>query len=318
MDDKPLILGVDGGGTKTIAYLARAGITAKNTDSPWTIMGKGNSGSSNQQAVGFEAATIALEQAIAGAFADATIDLQPISSCCLALAGSDRAADQDQIQHWIQQFIPANHLHIVNDAVPLLTAGTTKQWGVALIAGTGSFCWGRNQQGQTARSGGWGYLMGDEGSGFALGQSALQSLTQEADGRGQPTTLTSQILTTLKCQQPEKLIPKVYGNSDSRTLIADLAPIVLKEATAGDALALKIVQDAAGSLAAMVESVAQQLGLDDPFPLVLAGSLLTGSPLLQGKLEAQLQNRELPADPIQAVTNPVLGTLQIAYQSLAT
>ncbi len=318
MDDKPLILGVDGGGSKTIAYLARAGITAEETGSPWTILGKGNSGPSNQQAVGFEAATTALEQAIAGSFADAAIDLQPISSCCLALAGSDRVADQDQIQQWVQQFIPVNHLHIVNDAVPLLAAGTTQQWGVALIAGTGSFCWGRNQQGQTARSGGWGYLMGDEGSGFALGQAALQSLTQEADGRSQPTTLTAKILTTLNCQQPEELIPKVYGNSEPRTLIADLAPIVLNEATAGDPLALKIVLDAAGSLATMVESVAQQLGLDDSFPLVWAGSLLTGSPLLQGKLEGQLQNRELPADPIQAVTSPVLGTLQIAYQSLAT
>ena len=317
MDDKPLILGVDGGGTKTIAYLARADITAEKSDQPWTILGKGNSGSSNQQAVGLEQATTALEEAIVRAFADAAIDLQPISSCCLALAGSDRAADQNQIKQWTQRFIAVDHLHIVNDAAPLLATGTTEQWGVALIAGTGSFCWGRNQQGDTARSGGWGYLMGDEGSGFALGQAALQALAQGADGRGQQTTLTRQILSALNCQQPKEIIPRIYGDSEPRTLIASLAPIVLNEANTGDPQALRILQNAANSLAAMVASVAQQLGFDDRFPIVFAGSLLARSQLLQEILEAQLQNRGLPTDSIQAVTNPVLGSLQIACQNLA-
>lgn len=318
MDDKPLILGVDGGGSKTIAYLARAhsADAASGEDAPWTILGKGNSGSSNQQAVGPERATASLEQAISGAFADAGIDVQPVSSLCLALAGSDRAADKSIIQQWAQRFIPANHLHIVNDAIPLLVAGTADQWGVALVAGTGSLSWGRNQEGQTARSGGWGYLMGDEGSGFALGQAALQAITHSADDRGPQTTLTTQLLTALHCQQPTELIHAVYGDTEPRTRIAGLAPLVLEEATAGDPIALKIVQDAAYSLATMVESVAQQLGLNNCFPLVLAGSLLASSSLLQGKLAEQLQNRGLTADPLRTVTSPVLGSLQLAQQSL--
>ena len=318
MDDKPLILGVDGGGSKTVAYLALAhsAVADQTTDSPWTILGKGNSGTSNQQAVGPEQATASLEQAIAGAFADARLDLQPVSSLCLALAGSDRTADKDIIQQWAQKFIPAEHLCIVNDAVPLLVAGTPDQWGIALIAGTGSFCWGRQPGGQTARSGGWGYLMGDEGSGFALGQAALQAVAHSADGRGPQTTLTAKLLTAFHCQQPADVIPAVYGNAEPRTRIAGLAPVVLEEATTGDSIALKIVLDAACSLATMVESVAQQLEFADRFPLVLTGGLLTGSPLLQGKLEEQLQNRGLTADPLETLALPVLGTLQLAQQNL--
>jgi N-acetylmuramic acid 6-phosphate etherase len=318
MDNRPLILGVDGGGTKTVACLALGSVASQAEDPPWTILGQGNSGSSNQQAVGRELATASLEEAIRQAFLAASLDLGPVSSLCLALAGSDRTADKDFIQEWAQQFIPAEHLCIVNDAVPLLVAGTPDQWGIALIAGTGSFCWGRNPAGQTARAGGWGYLMGDEGSGFSLGQAALQAVAQNIDGRGPQTTLVAKLLNTFNCQQPEELIPAVYGNAERQTPVAALAPIVLEEAAAGDPIALKIINQAAHSLTTMVESVAQQLGFQDRFPLVLAGGLLTSSPLLQGKFGEQMQDRGLTAEPLQSLVSPVLGTLQLAQQSLET
>lgn len=316
MDDRPLILGVDGGGTKTVACLAQAlpSVTPLTEAPPWTILGTGQSGSSNQQAVSQEQATEALQQAIEQAFADAQLDVQSVSSICLALAGCDRTADREFVHQWAEQFITCDHLSIVNDAVPLLVAGTPDQWGVALISGTGSFAWGRNEAGQTARSGGWGYLLGDEGSGFSLGQAALRAATQSADGRGPQTTLLPEILASFNCQEPAELISAVYTSPRARTDIAALAPIVLEQAAADDTIALEITADAARSLAVMVESVVRQLSIQEPFPLVFAGGLLTRSPFLQRAVQQRIQDRDLVAEPTRSLANPVVGTLQLAQQ----
>lgn len=316
MDNRPLILGVDGGGSKTVAWLAHAlpTATAGLEKHEWKILGRGLSGISNQQVVRAEQATQSLEEAIRQAFAEAHVDVLSVSSVCLALAGCDRTTEIDFIRQWAEQFIASDHLCIVNDAVPLLVAGTPDQWGVALIAGTGSLSWGRNQTGQTARAGGWGYLMGDEGSGFALGQAALRAATQFADGRGPQTTLLATLLTSFNCREPEQLIAAVYGDSEKQTSIAALAPIILQEAAANDAVALKIVAAAARSLTTMVESVARQLQFQQRFPLVLAGSLLTGSPVLQNAVRDQVQKCGLNAEPIQSLETPVLGALQLAQQ----
>jgi len=312
MADTPLILGVDGGGSKTIARLAQLDLAGE--ESGWNLLGQGRSTVSNQQAAGQTHATQALEEAITRAFEDARLPVQPISSICLALAGCDRSSDKDFIREWSEQFIPAKQLCIVNDAEPLLIAGTPDQWGITLIAGTGSLSWGRNADGRTARAGGWGYLIGDEGSGFACGQAALRAATQNADGRGPATTLLPKLLEYFQCQEPAELVPAVYHRDQPQSEIAALAPIVLAEAIAEDSLALEIVTQAAQSLATMIESVAAQLSLSAPFPLVLAGGLLTSSPLLQDLVCQQLQNHDLTPEPIQVLTSAIEGTLQLAQQ----
>lgn len=312
MADTPLILGVDGGGSKTIACLAQLDLDVD--ESGWNLLGQGRSTVSNQQAAGPTHATQALEEAITRAFDDAKLSLQPISSICLALAGCDRASDKDFIREWADKFIPANHLSIVNDAEPLLIAGTPDQCGITLIAGTGSLSWGRNAAGKTARAGGWGYLIGDEGSGFACGQAALRAATQNSDGRGPATTLLPKLLEYFQCQEPAELVTAVYHRDQPQSEIAALAPLVLAEAIAEDSLALEIVTQAAQSLATMVESVAAQLALSAPFPLVLAGGLLTSSPLLQDLICQQLRDHELTPGPIQVLTSAIEGALQLAQQ----
>ena len=317
MDHSALLLGVDGGGSKTVACLAQSlpeSVAAEQKHHRWEILGQGLAGSSNQQAVSSEQAIQALEEAIGLAFREAQLDLQPVQSVCLALAGCDRDTDKQFIQQWATRFIRFDHLSIVNDAVPLLVAGTPDQWGIALISGTGSFSWGRNEALQTARAGGWGYLMGDEGSGFSLGQAALHAATQCADGRGPQTTLLPALLSAFNCQEPQQLIAAVYGNDHQPTDTAALAPIVLEQVAADDEVALKLASDAASSLTRMVESVAQKLDIEQGFPLVFAGSLLTGSYFLKQSIQDQLQRRGLKAEPIESLERPVLGALQIAQQ----
>ncbi len=312
MADTPLILGVDGGGSKTVACLAQLDVDA--IESGWNLLGQGRSTISNQQAAGQTRATQALEEAITEAFDEAGLSVRPISSICLALAGCDRADDKDFIRRWADKFIPAEQICIVNDAEPLLVAGTPDRWGVTLIAGTGSLSWGRNTNGKTARAGGWGYLIGDEGSGFFCGQAALRAATQNADGRGPATTLLPKLLEYFQCHSPEELITAVYHRDQPQAKIAALAPLVLAEAIAKDSVALGITTQAAQSLVTMVASVVAQLALPVPFPLVLAGGLLTGSPLLQELICQQLQDRDLTPDPLQILTSSVQGALQLAQQ----
>ncbi len=165
-----LIFGIDGGGTRTSAFLA-------NVSRPDDILGQGTAGPSNQRAVGPRMAMNNLDLAVQEAFSNARIDRQTVAAACLGLAGADRISDRSVVQDWAQEARLAEKIQVVNDAMPLLHAGAGDGYGIALIAGTGSLAWGRNPQNQTARSGGWGYLFGDEGSAFAIGRAILQAVS---------------------------------------------------------------------------------------------------------------------------------------------
>ena len=170
----PTLLGVDGGGTSTVAWLADAG---------GRVLGAGRGGPSNAKAVGPEASRKALGQAIALAFADAGIAPGPVAAACLGLAGFDRPDDRRLLTGWAEEARWADRLVLVNDGDLVLAAGTPEGWGLAVIAGTGSIAVGRTPAGQTARAGGWGPMIGDEGSAYAV---ALAGATARRPSRRRP------------------------------------------------------------------------------------------------------------------------------------
>jgi N-acetylglucosamine kinase-like BadF-type ATPase len=152
-----LLLGIDGGGSSTRAAIA---------DSSGAVLGKGQAGSSNYQSVGFAAATWALHEAIDAAHMDAGIESHTrFDAACFGLAGAGWPDDQRRFTAWAAEYGIAINVRCVSDAEIILAAGTPEQWGVALISGTGSVCWARSPDGSSVRVGGWGYLLGDEGSG---------------------------------------------------------------------------------------------------------------------------------------------------------
>jgi N-acetylmuramic acid 6-phosphate etherase len=151
------ILGVDGGGTKTVALLG---------DLNGNVLARGRSGSANTNAVGFDAACLALESAINMARKDHSGE---ISAMCLGLAGAGRKEDIQQFQNWAVYKFPKTVVKVVSDAEILLEAGAPSGPALALICGTGSIVYGRTVTGELIRAGGWGYLFGDEGSGYAIG-----------------------------------------------------------------------------------------------------------------------------------------------------
>src|SRR5204862_1881072 len=116
------------------------------------------------------------------------------SVICLGIAGVDRAGDQNVVREIMDRIGYKATILIVNDALIALQAGIGDAPGIVVVSGTGSIAYGRNAQGEAARAGGWGHVLGDEGSGYWIGRLALRAVVRHADGRGRATRLTPLLL----------------------------------------------------------------------------------------------------------------------------
>ena len=311
MKSDDLVLGIDGGGTKTVAWL---GVYPSQGEP--TIVGRGRAGPANPQAVGFPAATDNLARAIGRAFEQARVEVGPVAAAVLALAGSDRDENRRVFSDWANQRHLAARFRIVHDAVAVLAAGSPEGWGVALIGGTGSLAYGQSPDGQEARAGGWGFLFGDEGSGYAIAVAGLRAAAKSADGRGEPTLLLDVFLEHLNLTRPEQLVRAVYPIAYDRRAIAQLAELVTQVAAADDRVAQRILDDAASELATMVAAVAAKLEFPgSQFPLALAGGILLGESGLRERLDSCMASLGLQPESVTPVAEPVAGAVLLAREA---
>ncbi len=256
-----LFLGIDGGGSKTLAVIV---------DDVGFEWGRGVAGSSNHEVVGLERAVVAIHDAVGKATIAAHTDL-PLAAAWIGLAGIDHPRDLKMLAPAVRSF--AATVRISNDAELVLSA-LPRQVGVAVISGTGSIALGRDAQGTLARAGGWGHVLGDEGSGFGIGREALQCAVRAADGRGPATALLDNILRHWRLPAPESLLERVYPTFD-KMAIAALAPLVLALARDGDPIARRIEARAANELALAVMTVARTLGfVAGSLPVAFGGGVL--------------------------------------------
>jgi len=205
-------------------------------------------------------------------------DRSQIAGVFMGLAGSDRAGERDRWIGYLHDRFPEwrGSVTIHNDAVAALAAGTWGGAGIVLVAGTGSIACGYDpDSGLYVRAGGWGYLLGDEGSGFDLGRRGLMAVLRRHDGRGPETMLVDLVLGDLGLASPEQLIPHYYGQTDVRKAMAEAARYVLEAARSGDGVAWQIVRESAEELARLAETV--RLGMNAPpgTTLVLGGGLFS-------------------------------------------
>lgn len=205
-------------------------------------------------------------------------------------------------------------MRIVNDAVVALVAGAPEGVGIVLVAGTGSIAYGIDPAGKTARAGGWGYLLGDEGSAFWLGHAAVRRGIRAADGRGPATALYDRIRERVGVEEPSGLVKWFYDQELSRNRVAELAGLVEEAAGEGDAAAEALLDEAAQHLARAAQAVAARLDFPSPYPLVLAGGAFRACPSLVGRLERRL---ELPrACPVRLAGEPAQGAVKLALGML--
>lgn len=300
-----LVIGIDGGGSETIALLAEA--------ATGSVIGHGTSGPSNIQSVGVERATQALNEAVAAAFAAAKLAQGPVAAAALGMAGVDHPDAVEVVRQIAERLQLAKRIEVVIDALLLLEAGTPDGWGLAIIAGTGSIAFGRTQDGRFDRSGGWGYLLGDEGSAFALGLNGARAVARASDGCARPTVLTEKILGFMGLREPLEMIDAVYRGPWDRAKLATIAPIVLAAAEEGDAVADQIVESEASELARTAAGAARKLNLPaEHVPLAVTGGVILNSLHYRNRFLAALRDVGICPEPVTPVEEPAEGAVRIA------
>jgi len=272
-------IGIDGGGTKTLCVLGDAG---------GAIVAASRGPGSNVMSRPWPEVQSTVAGLIFDVLGKSGVDRSRIGGVFLGLAGSDRASEQQRWLGYLHERFPdwRGKITLHNDAFAALAAGTWGSAGIVLVAGTGSIACGYDpENGLYVRAGGWGYLLGDEGSGFDMGRRGLMAILRRHDGRGAETLLADLVLGDLGLGSPEQLITHYYGQPDVRRAMADAARYVLEAARLGDRVAGDIVRQSAEQLASLAETVRLGMKADKHALLVLSGGLFTDETFCRTFLE---------------------------------
>jgi N-acetylglucosamine kinase-like BadF-type ATPase len=295
------VIGIDAGGTKTVGLLA---------DETGQVLAEVRGTGANLQTHG--------ELEVEKVFDDIMEELRQgrtISAVGLGIAGVDRPHDEGVIRGILRRLGHRETAKVVNDAAIALVAGAPDGIGIVVLAGTGSIAYGADRAGKTARSGGFGFLLADEGSGYWLGHQALRSVVRASDGRGPATRIMPILFETLEVSSVGELVPRVYEKGLPKHRIAALAGVVQRGLDEGDEVAAALIEGGARELSLAARAVARQLDLGDgPFPVVLAGGAFKACPSLFPTLVKHL---DLPGGrPSLLQVEPARGAVQLALDLL--
>ena len=314
----PYYLGIDGGGTKTRCLLA----------DETTVLAKAMTGGSNIVRLGEMQAREALHTAIRQACATARISPDQIRAVCIGAAGAARPEIAAKIRSILAELIPElipeinpesarTNIEVVGDTEIALEAAFGAGPGVIAIAGTGSIAYGRDAAGRTARAGGWGFAVSDEGSGHWIGRRAISAILNARD-QGLETTLTSLVLQAWKLTTIEELVQQ--ANSTPPPDFPRLFPIVLRAADEADAIARDLLANAGAKLANLAAIVVRRLAPLVPLPMLpaamlpiaMTGSVFRQSPYVRQVFYNALQTSFPGIDVRQDLADPVEGALSRA------
>lgn len=287
------LVGLDIGGTKT------HGVRWLNGH----IVAEAMAGSANVQNVSMEAAT----RNIARIFEE----LGPgrIDRVVAGAGGVDTAEDGRRLRAMIEVHASGAAIQVVHDSRLILAAGETST-GMAVILGTGSAFWGINAEGREARAGGWGYLLGDEASGYWMGREAVRHTLREFNRNQQPGMLARLVLQANDVASPDELIGLFHGDTDRRYW-AQQSEVVFRAYESGDPAAVRIIDDAVAYVAEKLGDVSTVLGIRGP--VIIGGGLGMHQPVYQQSIRTALSAMGLEGIRFLDV-DPVLGALFIAQE----
>ena len=307
MAERLLLMGIDGGGTRTVAVVV---------DEKLQELGRGRAGPANYHNVGLESLRYALWIAADRACRGAGCTFAHLAALGCGLAGAGRPEDRRALRRAVAEVIPVSPLILTHDAEIALVGGTGRREGVVLISGTGSMAYGVNAAGRSARAGGWGPILDDEGSGYWIGLSGLRAAVRSCDRRAPVTILRERILAALGLSRMEELIGWA-SKRGSVEEIAALAPVIGQCAQAGDEAAQDILRQAGVKLAGLAWAVLRELEMAGAAcQIVLAGGTFRHQPLVTQALQEELAQLAPQAHCIWPRYEPVLGAALLALMEL--
>jgi N-acetylglucosamine kinase-like BadF-type ATPase len=295
-------LGFDGGGTKTECVVLDAG---GNT------IGEGRGGPSNALRCGFDTAVRSLSEAADEALKSASLHKHSVSGVCAGLAGAGRRNVVRRMLVFLSQEFPNAVAQVTTDYEIALEAAVGAGPGVVLIAGTGSAVYGRNAAGETARAGGYGPWVGDEGSAFEIGRRAVAAVARARDLAGPATLLTEMIPAALDCGDWDELTQQIMKKPDE--IFPALFSVVAEAAEADDSAAKEILFTSAIGLGNLAMIVVRRLGMkDQEFSLVKSGGVFGHSRMLDALLDSVVVSGALRTKVSKLEISPAVGAARIA------
>jgi glucosamine kinase len=302
-----IVIGIDGGGSKTHAIVADdQGQTIAETVGPGSAVRPGQA----------ERSADVIAEVVRDALASCEMTHVTPRALCAGVAGVGRDTERQALWQALVARDIASEILIHSDFSIALDDAFGDGPGVLLIAGTGSVAFGRSPAGATARCGGWGPVIGDEGSGAWIGRKALSVVTSAADGREPETALTGAVLTAAQVNETQDLI--AWAGEATPGQIATLAPVVLSVADSGDLRANAIVTLAVEELVLHIRALARQLFADEraALPVALSGGILSRGSSLRKRLEHRLKSAvpgaSVHPDPVIAARGAVRAALRMA------
>ncbi|MEH2260654.1 N-acetylglucosamine kinase [Nostoc sp.] len=312
------ILGIDGGGSKTVCILM---------NDLRQVLGRGEAGPSNYQSIGIKATLQSIQSAIHNAVEAAIItNTVNIDAICLGLAGVSRTADIEVVKGLVKELQnnklpitwalqPAN-IVICNDALIALVGGIGQPVGIVVAAGTGSIVFGRNHQGHTKRVGGWGYILGDEGSAYKIAIAGMNAALKSYDGRDISTSLVEGFKQHLNLASIEDLIEVIYRREWGVKQIAALAPVIDLAAASGDEVANNVIDDVVKELVKATSTVINAIfSADSVLDVVTTGSVWRGKSKIHQRFAASLIKKFPNIKVIFPRYEPAYGAGLLALQT---
>jgi N-acetylglucosamine kinase-like BadF-type ATPase len=299
-----IFLGIDGGGSKTSCLIG----------DETSILGSGSAAGSNVVRVGETQAREALGVAVRQACAVAQVAPSQIQRVCVGLAGAARPEVRDRVLAIISELIPGE-IKVVGDIVITLQAAFGRGPGVIVIAGTGSIAYGRNTEGQTARAGGWGFAISDEGSGHWIGRTlvaaAIRASDESDEGEGQNARVLESLMKFWHVETREQLVPA--ANATPPPDFSALFPLALSLADSGDLIAREVLTQAGAELAKLGGTVIRRLfPHSDSVPVAMSGGVFGSSALVRQVFYNNLRSAHPAAVINPGVIDPVRGALELA------
>jgi glucosamine kinase len=308
-------LGIDGGGSKTTCAVGDESL----------LLAMVTVGASNITRVAEAGARKALQEAIREACRTAKINPQQVQRACVGAAGAGRREIASAVGNIVAGIIQGE-IEVVGDMEIALAAAFGEGPGVIVIAGTGSIAYGRDAKGKTARAGGWGFAISDEGSAHWIGRTAVSAVLRAADQVGDDraehdrTWPALRLFRELKTAWGANSLPELARRSNADPDFAALFPAVLAAAESGDPAAHEVITQAAGELAQLAGIILRRLFSErssDPsdVPMAMAGGVFRHAAMIRELFYNEVRGANPGVVLNPEVVDPVLGALQMARRT---